>query len=97
LLNLALQLGPPPADAAILPNVREDAQPLAQEVICNNVVGHADDVIDFLHELDENEAEDDLQELIDANNNPVIVIQGAEDTCNHNIAGEFIRAEIVSY
>jgi len=97
LLNLALQLGPPPADAAILPNVREDAQPLAQEVICNNVVGHADDVIDFLHELDENEAEDDLQELIDANNNPVIVIQGAEDTWNHSIAGEFIRAEIVSY
>jgi hypothetical protein len=97
LLNLALQLGPPPADAAILPNVHEDAQPLAQEVIRNNFVGRADDVIDFLHELDENEAEDDLQELIDANNNPVILIQGAEDTWNHNIAGEFIRAEIASY
>ena len=98
LLNMALHIGPPAAPSPpVHPEAHEDEQPLAQEVNQNNLGGYSHDVDNFLHELDENVIEDDLQELIDANDDPLDHIVGAEAAWNQDTVGEIIRAEIVLY
>jgi hypothetical protein len=99
LVDLVLQIGPPIAPAPV-PLVPAQEQPLVQGRNRNNHLGfgYAHDVDDFLHELDENvNDEDDLQELIDANDDPENLIGDAAENWNRETVGEIIRAEIDLY
>jgi len=104
LVDIALQSGPPPAPAAPAPAVPGQEQPLPRGRNRNNNFGYARDVDDFLHELDENvdehvhvNDEDDLQELIDANDDPDNLIGDAVENWNRETVGGMIRTEIDLY
>jgi len=94
----------PPAPAAPAPAVPGQEQPLPRGRNRNNNFGYARDVDDFLHELDENvdehvhvNDEDDLQELIDANDDPDNLIGDAVENWNRETVGGMIRTEIDLY
>jgi hypothetical protein len=80
LVDVALRIGPPVAPVALAPAIPGQDQPPAQGRNWNNNYGYACDVDDFLHEMGENE--DDLQELIDANEGPDNFIGDAMDNWN---------------
>ncbi len=86
------------------PAVPGQEQPLAQGRNWINYFGYARDVDDFLHELDENvnehghiDEEDDLQELIDANEGPGNLIGDAVENWNRETVGGMILTEIDLY
>jgi hypothetical protein len=103
LVDIALQIGPPLAPAAPLPPAPAQAQPLAQGRNRNNN-GYAHDVDDFLQDLDENVIEhkhavheDDLQELIDANDRPDNFIGDVVENWNRETVGVVIHNELDLY
>ena len=103
LVDIALQIGPPLAPAAPLPPAPAQAQPPAQGRNRNNN-GYAHDVDDFLQELDENVIEhehvvdeDDLQELIDANDGPDNLIGDAVENWNRETVGVVMQNELDLY
>jgi hypothetical protein len=106
LVDFALQIGPPLAFAAPgpVPPFPGQEQHLAEGRHQNDNLGYAHDVEDFLHELDENvnkhghiDDKDDLQELIDANDDPDNVIGDTAEHWSHETGGGMIHNEIDFY